>query len=116
MSDGESLCPFTAVARGMNAALKLFLSFGQMFTAEELKSTCNMHDSTQGRHTGVRAVDRDKLNALLASKNITEEQFKAAMFTNALMPERLQQLKDNLAEVQRLAVGNREGQTEQDDE
>ena len=40
MNDGEFLCPFTAVARGMNVALSLPFTNG--FTAEELKSILHL--------------------------------------------------------------------------
>ena len=100
MSDGEFLCPFTAVARGMNVALARPFTNG--FTAEELKSICIYFDSEKGQHTGVKAVDREKLNVLLASKNITEKQFSAAMFTHALRPEIFQELEEHLAETREL--------------
>ena len=79
----------------MNVALAKFLSFKHKFTAEELKSTCIFKDEGR-RNTGIKGVDRAKLNDLLVSKNITEEQFKAAMFTNVLTPERFEQLDEDM--------------------
>ena len=91
----------------MNAALARFMQPGRQFTAEELKSVCHFCNSTAGQHTGVKGVDREKLDALLKSHGLNLDQFTAAMFTNTLTPERFEVLKQHLAETRELAAAKK---------
>ena len=84
----------------MNVALNL--PAARAFTADELKSVGVGFNSVEGCHTGIHKVDRDALLALLASKQLTEEQFAAAMFTNVLTPKRFELLQEHLAETRAL--------------
>jgi hypothetical protein len=87
------LCNFTGVARGMSVALR------RQFTADEFKAVVVEFDSKAGKHKGVSGLNVDRLEALLASKGVTLDQFTAAMFTSVLNPERFCALKANIAEV-----------------
>ncbi len=91
----QHLCNFTALARGMNAALGLAGS--RMFTSEDFREVTIGFDKPTRK--GVKGIDKEKLDALLERHSVPEESFKAAMFYNVLTPERFQDLKDALAAV-----------------
>ena len=93
--NAQHLCNFTALARGMSAALQ------KDFTAEEFKSVVKEFDSKEGKHKGVCGLNEDNLRTLLDSKGVTIQRFTAAMFSNVLTPERFDVLQADLAETRR---------------
>jgi|APGre2960657444_1045066.scaffolds.fasta_scaffold02144_6 hypothetical protein len=95
--DTQHLCSFTALARGLNCALGL--AGERVFTADDFRAVCVEFDAQQGQHLGVRGVDEVALAALLQRKQIPQESFAAAMFSNVLTPERFCELQTALAAV-----------------
>ena len=95
--DTQHLCSFTALARGLNRALGL--AGERVFLADDFRAVCVEFDAQQGQHLGVRGVDEAALVALLQRKQIPQESFAAAMFSNVLTPERFRELQTGLAAV-----------------
>lgn len=111
--NAKDLCNFTGLARGLTCALGLVGDAA--FTAEDFKSVTREFNGT-GKHVGVQDVDEAELTALLARKGVSLQRFKAAMFGNVLTPERFQQLRSDLDEVQRLKDGATAGAAEGEEE
>ena len=84
---------------GANAALGL--SAERSFSAASFRDVFVQDEGNQ-HHGLLTRLDVARLQALLATRQLTLEQFKAALFTNTLTPERVQQLQAGLAEARRL--------------
>jgi ribosomal protein L12E/L44/L45/RPP1/RPP2 len=94
----QHLCTFTAMARATSACLGL----ARPFTADEI---CGVIIGFEGtRKQGVKAVDEAKLLQLLATRGVSQDQFRAALFVNVLDAQTAQLLRAHIARVDGMAA------------